>query len=142
MNLDKTYKTNKKYLDKKIINKYDTLYPCAHIFLAGDAVYTGSIDCYKYPNLKKESSHFNRIYPTLTLSQRILKEIFDKSTITIKSKMSSKVDILVWNDGVWYSKSDFEKFTAYETRIRWEKFLKPIVEIILQELNDGNIEQS
>lgn len=130
MNYEVIYKRNKDYLDSLIRKKYEELYSGKNLFLAGSGVFLG------YPVGRRDIDDFT----TLCMSKATIARILKDSDVTIKGNISHKVDVLVWNSNSWYSHSDFSGYKAYDSRITWEKFLQPVIDIIWEELNNGSIQ--
>lgn len=96
MNYEKIIKNNIDFLSPIFVKEYEKRFPNAIIFFAGSGVFLG------YPNKK----NFIEDYVTFTFSKSKLSALFENSSIEVKSNMSHKVNLLVWNPGAWYHKGE------------------------------------
>lgn len=128
MNYDKIIEANYDYLFPILRAAYEKEFGGHTVFLAGNGVFLG------YPNYKKGIDNFI----TFSYSKAKLKTLLSGTSLTIKSNMSKKVTLLVWNEGSWYHKGEFEKYDV--TRITWKKFLQVMADTVDRQIDLGNIQ--
>lgn len=112
---DEILKENKAALEPLIKAKYEQLYGGKNIYGIGWALALTNID-----------GEFGQ----LVLSKKYLEELFKDTSISFKSTMSHKVDVLIWTTNSWVDKESLEKYEAYKSYISWETFLAPAARII------------
>lgn len=134
MILDAILKNNLEYLKPKIVKVYEELYSDEILFLAGSGLSVGRTE--------KRSKESDKGFYSLAVPKTLWKEIFKDTSIKLRSKMSNNVTKLVWNRNAWYSDADFIKYKAYLNIISWDSFMYPLVILIQNELQKGNISEA
>ena len=121
--LEKHLKDNMSRLKPLIIDAYNKKYPNKNIHLVGAGVFLGDF----------EPNDGNDRFVAFAYSIAKLKKLFnnEQSTVTIKTTMSNKVDIIVWSGHSYHEPDHFDKYK--KSIIPWEQFLYPMVNIIAKD---------
>lgn len=118
--LEKFYKTYQTELDPLLRKALEKNFNRKTIFFGGAGVFLG------YPTGEKE-------FVTLTYSKAKLVKLLKESSITVKSSMSYKVNLLVWNGYSYYHNHEFDKYEETSSQINWETFLQPMVDCLYKQ---------